>query len=419
MATWLLKIYTVSMFCFLFTVPALSMVTEFTPTLSVSEEYTDNYDRTEANEEEEFTFSVTPGFTLGFIEKQFQIDLSYAASYDAHDDHTEDDSWDHDFSLDGSCEISRRTRFTFSQELSRTLTTEVRTGDWIDVDVSTTTGGIAYQFGQSNSLSLDYIYEFNEHEESDEDEYKSHNPTASLSYWFTSQFGLYSSIAYLKRDFDLPEDDRETFTGDIRFIKQISRHFQVYLEYSQSLINQDDRDHSVYYPSLGFDWRMTEDSGISLGVGYIANEWENFDNDGQFFLDFEIDKDWAFSRRCALSLTGSSGYGDVDTDAASLGFNVFYEVSGILSYQLTRRLGFELNGLYLRDEFNEPDVNRTDKTLELGTGLVWSPYLWMNLRLEYLFLDFDTESLERDDYQENRGTLTISLTPSRPIRFVP
>lgn len=407
------------MLCFLCAVPALSMITEFTPTLEVSEEYTDNYNRTDINEEEEFIFYLTPGFSLGFIEKQFAIDLSYAASYSAHEDHTEDDSWDHDFTLDGSCQITRRTSFIVSQAFSRSLTTELRTGDWREVDVSTTSGGITHQFGQNNSLRFDYTYEFNDHEESDADEYKSHNPTASLSYWFTPQFGIDSTLSYLERDFDLPEDDRKTITGEIRFIKQTSRHFQVYLEYAQTFIDQEARDHTTYHPSVGFDWSMTEDSGVSLGVGYIFNEWEAYDNDGQFFLDLDINKDWAFSRRCSLSLTGSSGYGDASADAASLGFNVYYEAAGLLSYQITRRLGIDFNGFYRRDEFNEPDVNRVDNTLEFGTGFIWSPYLWINIRLDYLFIDFETDSSEREDYQENRGTLTISLSPYQPMRFVP
>jgi len=77
--------------CCCLAAPAFSMVTEFTPTISLSEEYTDNYDHTESDCEEEFTSIFSPGFTFGFIEKRVEAELSYTASYRDHDDHSEDE----------------------------------------------------------------------------------------------------------------------------------------------------------------------------------------------------------------------------------------------------------------------------------------------------------------------------------------
>ena len=37
--------------------------------------------------------------------------------------------------------------------------------------------------------------------------------------------------------------------------------------------------------------------------------------------------------------------------------------------------------------------------------------------LDYSFTDFNTDTAAREDYQENVGMLTISMTPSSPVRF--
>ncbi|MCD4722851.1 MAG: hypothetical protein K8S13_23785, partial [Desulfobacula sp.] len=74
-------------------------------------------------------------------------------------------------------------------------------------------------------------------------------------------------------------------------------------------------------------------------------------------------------------------------------------------------------GSYAIDQYDEPDINRKDNTLGIGAGLIWSPLQWLTLNLSWSFTDFDTDAAAREDYQENIGMFTISMTPSRPVRF--
>ena len=89
----------------------------------------------------------------------------------------------------------------------------------------------------------------------------------------------------------------------------------------------------------------------------------------------------------------------------------------LLSYELTRRLTTELSGTYTIDQFDDPVVDRRDNTLGLGAGLVWSPLQWLSLSLSYAFTDYNTDTNTREDYQENVGMFTITMSPSQATRF--
>ena len=83
---------------------------DFTPRISVSEEYTDNLDLDASNEKEDFITTITPGFTLDIDARSSGLILSYDAGYSFYDEYDEYDSWRHSASLTGWTEISRRSR---------------------------------------------------------------------------------------------------------------------------------------------------------------------------------------------------------------------------------------------------------------------------------------------------------------------
>jgi opacity protein-like surface antigen len=64
----------------------------------------------------------------------------------------------------------------------------------------------------------------------------------------------------------------------------------------------------------------------------------------------------------------------------------------------------------LRDEFDEEEVDRNDNTFDLNAGVSWSPFNWMTLGLSYSYTNFKTDSNTRDDFVENRGIFTVTLT---------
>lgn len=400
--------------------PAFSkVVTQFTPSLSITEEYTDNYNQTKNNKEDEFATIYGAEFSFGIIDKNASLFLNYSPEYTDQADQNEDDSWNHIISLDGQSQVSKNTNLTFSEVFVRDLNRTSRTNSLEKHDVNTTLAGIRHAFGASDALGANYTFSFDDYENPNVDEYTTHNPSAFLSYWFTPQFGMDLNASYVKTKFETSTGDTETWTGNIIFSKSMTRHFDTYISYAHTSTKQASLDYTIYNPSVGFDWQPTEDMGINLGIGVLLMKFDSqYLNDMEsLFFALDAYKTFEFSRKGTLSITGSSGYTSTSMDAASLGFEIYYEAGALLSYRLTRRLTSELNASYQINQFDMPGIDRQDNTLGLGGGLVWAPLQWLTLNLSYSFTDFDTDAGTRDDYQENVGMFTVRVSPERPVRF--
>jgi len=229
--------------------------------------------------------------------------------------------------------------------------------------------------------------------------------------------GIESNLSYEKRESENFDNDRDTYSGDIRYIRKLSKQFDIYAKYRHSYSDRDSGDHTIYNPSAGFDWDVTKDSGISLGLGILHSEWDN-DNDDSTdpFLEMDAYKTFNFSPRGSLTITGSSGYNEGSEDADSLGYNIYYQAGLQLNYQLLKRLSSNVFGSYERNDYKEEE-DRTDNTIYLGGGLSWSPLKWLRLNLSYSYEDFDTDANERGDYKENKVTFSVSFIPEQPIRM--
>ena len=403
------------------TIPAFCATKQFTPLITITEEYTDNFYQTGNNKDDEFSTIYQVGLSFGMIDKQNIFFIEYSPNYTDYMDKNEYDSWNHSISIDAVLQTSKNTILSFSDSFDRGLTRTILTNNFEKHDTNTATAAFRYQFGKEDFFDLSYTHTFDNYENPSQDEFKAHRPSAYMVYWFSPQFGLDLNASYSKIDYEISSNDPETLQGDLRFLKKINQHLDAYVKYAHTYTEQTVGDHVVYNPSIGFDWRPTEDSGVSMGVGVLFQEWDNQDSDDSQdpFLELDVYKTFDFSRKGSLSITGSSGYRPTNEDAASLGFNIYYEAGFLLSYRLTRRLTAELDGFYGIDQYDEPGIDRKDNTLGIGAGLVWSPLQWLTFNLSYSFIDFNTNADTREGYQENVGLFTINMTPSRPAIFKP
>ncbi len=406
---------------FLFVSPAFSkVITQFVPALSISGEYTDNFFRTEDDKDDEYSTIYGADFSFGVIGQKGNIFLTYAPEYTDHNELSEYDSWRHAATIDGSYQATRNTNLTFSESFVRDLDQSVRTNNFEKHDTNETSLGIVHQFGQRDSFGINYTYSFDIYDEANLDEFRRHNPSAFFGYWFSSKWGFDTNLSYSDTKYDIAVNDPKTWSGDIRLLRMINRHLDVYAKYAQSSTDQTLGAYDIYHPSIGFDWRPTDDSGIILGIGVLFQNWDiagDYEKE-RFFLDLDMYKNFDLTRKSRLSITGESGYGDVDPSAASLGFNIYGQAGFLYTYQLLRNLATDLTGSYRVNQYEEVGlIDRTDNTLDLGAGLVWTPLRWLSIDLSYSFINFDTDAAGRDDYQENVGRLTFRFTPTQPVRF--
>ncbi len=429
------------------------MISQITPTLTITEEYDDNLLRTDSNKKEEFTTSYELGFTIGFLDKRSQVFLNYNPeyvdhknfndrdgfennvsltgnfqptkhtsistdlSYDGHTGNHTGNSWEHTASISLDSRLTKYTSLTLSQEYAKSFDQQVRTGNYREHEINTSSAGITKQFGKRNSMGMDFTYEFDNYNTPDADEYTKYAPSGFITYWLTPLNGLETTFEFEKTNFTTSSvNDIKTWDGSIRYIRKYSKHFDWYLEYEHSLSQRDSGDHEVFHPSVGFDWQVSKDSGISLGLGALINQWDNENDDTTNpFLSMDVYKIFKFNRRTSLSLTGTSSYDDSSTDAASLGYNIYYQAGFSLSHRILKRLYSSLFGSYELQNFYEKAVNRRDDTIEIGGSLTWSVLRWLQISLSGSHLNYTTDGT-REDYKDNQITFFVTLIPERPIR---
>lgn len=382
----------------------------FTPNFSISEEYTDNYFQTDNNTEGEFSTEYMLGLDFEYIETKGAVSLNYNLSYIDYHEYDNNDSWQHDLELIGLLNLTRHTELTLTEFFSRSMDTSQRTGTWEEHDTNGIIVALVNQFAQRNSVGVDCSYSFDKYDDPNLDEYKTIRPSAFLTYWFNVKYGFELSAFHEQTDFDISNNEQDTWSGSIRLIRQMTNHFQVYVEYEHSVSKDDFEEHTVYNPSLGFDWTISETSSISLGAGVLINRYDNQQDSEDFFLDLNAFKLFNLSRRATFSIGALSSYGEISEDAASLGFRIYYQAGFNYNYELTRQINLNLSGSYLRNEFHEELIDRNDNTFNLNTGVSWNPLNWMTFGLSYSYTNFKTNSNTRDDYIENRGIFTVILT---------
>lgn len=426
---------------------------KFIPVVYISEGYTDNYEVTQTDRQEEWYTSYGIGLFLVMQEKNGRVVLNYTPEFIDYDVHDEQDTWQHNASFFGDWQHSRKfrtdfrfnydghgdnneketwehgaylgseydftkyTNFFISGQFFNTFDRQTRTGDWQESEELTATSGLKNEFAKDSVIEIEYTFSTVDYEKDNIDDYKEHSPSVNLSYALGSRYGIDLNLLYEERKYDVSDDDSQTYTGEFRLIRKFSPRFQIYGKYEHSYTKEESGDNTVYYPSMGFDWDVSEDSGVSMGVGYMIRKWENEDDQEGLFVDADVFKTFDITRRCALTLSGSSGYDATSDDAASLGFQIYYQAGFLLSYQALRTLSTLLKASYVRDEYDEPDVDRTDDTVNAAAGMLWGPFSWMQVSLLYEYEDYKTDAPERESYYENRGTVTVILYPRKPPEY--
>ncbi|MBU2429554.1 MAG: hypothetical protein KKH99_02580, partial [Proteobacteria bacterium] len=112
-----------TLFILLFlTAPVFSeMRTQFVPSVSITEKYTDNHLQTENNKKDEFSTAYSAGLSFGLIDKNKSMFLEYRSGYTDYASFDEEDSWTHALSLNGQSQVSKHVNLSFSENYVRDL----------------------------------------------------------------------------------------------------------------------------------------------------------------------------------------------------------------------------------------------------------------------------------------------------------
>jgi hypothetical protein len=410
---------------------------DFTPRISVNEEYSDNIYLSSRIKEHDYITSITPGFTLDFSGRRIGATISYEPSFVFYKRETDNNTIRHSAQFSGWSDIGKNTRLELNNSFLRTedpLAEDdffLETGEPLrDPDhtvrqsreayyTNTTSLDFTHQFGAADFFRMGYIYGLLQNDNPEDDDNKSQTPYIGLTYWFMPDMGFETDFSYTMAKYagtDDPADDSKELQGSLRLIKRFSRHLEGFINYNHVIMDYDgdEEDYKVFDPSIGINYVISDDAHINIGVGYFMQDREESDGDSGLSLSGDIGKAWDF-RRGSIGITGAMGYDDANLGAENLGFEKYYEIACRGEYSLTRRFSSNISYSFRRSKYVDTDENRIDRTSSFGAGFRYAPIRWIFLNLNYLY-NTVTSTDREDEYDENRVVFSISFVPERPWR---
>lgn len=409
---------------FLMAIPGLAIgALDFTPGVTVSEEYTDNIDLTHEDEEHEYITLYGPFAQLDFRGRKTEWSLAYRPTYADYNRFSENDGWRHSAELTSTTDLSRRTQLLINDAF---LLTDDPVSDE-DTTIrrerqtyytNTSSIGLEHQLGPRNTITSEYSYSFLENEDDTVVDSQHHNGHLWLEYWLSpNNFGVETYGDYTRGLID-GDDDFTTWAGTLQLNKQLDRHFSTFVRYTHTVqdFDGDTEDYQVYDPAIGIDYVSDEESTFSIGVGYYYRNLKESDDESGFFVSADISKTWE-RPRSSFTLTGASGYTETQFESERLGFTLFYSAGGEYTYQLARDFGLNAFAGHTRNDYQDTDDDRIDNLSRIGGGLTWQLLEWMRTDITYSYRILNS-TIDDNDYNENRVLLSITLVPARPILLI-
>ena len=430
---------------------ASSAQVNFTPSMTASEEYNDNVELEPDDETSSSVTTVGIGLLGEILWRRAGIQLDYQPSKIWYSEDDDLDYWRHFASGNVWYDFGRNTRVEVRNTYLRTADPSDESG-LVDPDAplggsdveqdlnrqglekyynNVTTATLDHQFGERDNVNLVYSYSvlrnINAPNESGREEHDISGIGAALSYWFSAQWGTEFNGSFSNRNLD-PSEDREVWDGFGRVLYSFRRNFDGYVAYRQTFTDYDDgiddTDYTIYQPEIGIRYQFGPNSYARIGLGYLIQDKDSSDNpevddsDSQgFILNSEVYREWAF-RRGSIELLTLSGYEQDDAGAEDNGLNIYYEGRVDANYALLRRLMANAFVGYRWDDYPDFEESRTDQTTVAGAGIDYQPLTWLTTRLEYEFLNRDSDE-DEDEYTRNRVLFTIILTPEQAFRLYP
>jgi hypothetical protein len=412
--------------------PSFGFQATFTPRISVNEEYTDNLLLSDKNKEHDYITTISPSFTAEILGKNNGASIFYSPSHSFYDRHSENNTWRHKARFSGWAELSKNTRLDVSDSFLRTedpLTdadiVALRAEDaFVQIDntirrsrdtyyTNSAAVNLTHKFGETDSFKLGYVHSILKNEDPGIEDNTRHNPSIGMTYWFIPQWGFDANVSYTKGEYDT-SDDLNKWSGRPKLVHKFTRQFEGFVGYGHEVMDYkgETEDYRTYNPFMGFNYAIAEDTSISGDVGYFIHDNKSSDDDSGLTANMSLGKTF---KRGSLNLKGSSGHDEANFGAENLGYSKFYEAGGSASYELTRHISGNIFGSFRESKYKALASDRKDQNTRCGLGLTIKPLTWMAIGLNYTYRSVNS-TLDENDYEENRGLISITLSPSHPFR---
>jgi uncharacterized protein (PEP-CTERM system associated) len=404
--------------------------TTLQPSLTISEEYTDNVNLTEDNRESDWITVISPNFVLNVAEKNRELNLSYAPGFTYYAENEEDSTIRHTGSLNAWSQLTKHLELNFDNFFSRTekpyetiilalspdeqqkLGTTDYTLRQNREPHSTYVGEINldYEFGKKDSIGLGYRLHHIWDENPGAEDSNEHSPFLRISYWPTLHWGTEYYAEFTRGEFSKDTDTFDKWSGSAKLIRNLDKFLDVFFQYEHTIMDfkGDTEDYKVYDPSIGFNWQFAKDGNVSFNLGYFIKDNEDSNDDSDLSISGDISKGFDINRRTSFRITGGSGYEETYFGAENLGFTIYYQGQGRLIHSLSKHLVVDFSVDFRRNEYRDQDPEREDEIWSFQAGLNWQFREWSSLSLNDVYRIVDS-NFEEQDYKENRIMLSLNF----------
>lgn len=404
--------------------------TTLMPRVTVMEEYTDNVDLVGENPRSDFITSVTPGLTVATSSPAREASLSYEPTLRYYAETGTRLASLHAASLNALNRFSRHSRFEFmdtfnytddpmaERDLTFTRAGEpepppdtTRRTDREPYYTNTINARFHHDLARDSFFFLNYTNSILRNEDPTVENNTRNEPSAGLTYWFNSRYGIETRARVTFADFDLATDPYNEYQVSSRFMRRFTRNFDAFVQYTHTVFDSmgDTEDYRVYEGTVGVDYHPSPTTFFTLSAGYFYRDDPRDPQDG-----YVVRADMAkrFSRG-SVRVTGGTGYRLTYGGAENLGFTEFSEIAVSGYYDFSRRLAGEGLASYGIDTYNDAAGREdTSTTFEAGLRYIWTPWLSTRVRFSHRIVDSNAPG---ESYDENRVTFSISIVPPHPI----
>jgi hypothetical protein len=393
------------------------ILSKFSPSISVLEEYNDNLDLAPKNKRSDFITTVYPGLKFSANETKYGMDLDYRLGLVFYAKDTDRDYISHAGTLNAWYTFDRRLTFRVREYLVRSE--EPREQEFIPGALpgqyflgtqraraiyvrNVFEPSIDYQFGRENHILFNYQSNL----------YNNQNPlyqdsredflNPKLIYWFNIRNGISLEYGLTFGNFQRSSD----LTGNMatgRYTYRFNPRTSVFGEYT--FLRRDFRmltmDYDVHRPSLGISHEFSPTLSGRAQLGYFWQIPSKASTTGGIYYDASLSQR---TKRTTYTVLFQGGYNEDYFTAENLGFSKYHRVIGTISHQLQERMTVGLSGSLERAKYGRGE---RDNIWGVTGNASYRVLKWLTVSLEASHRQ-NLSNIDNRDYKENRGLIKVT-----------
>ncbi len=406
--------------------------------VTLGHEYDSNIDRHSAEEQSEWTSSITPRLTYKRAEltNNFLIDYAPSVVYSYHTDNERIDQYlqaRYDSSLTQKWLVYMQDTFVldedpYSDPVADETNSQINDKDET-IQVSDRRGrnrywtnnfstGSRLEYARQSFAKLGYQYQVFDNKEAAFADFVRHSPSMSILHRLNHQWDSQFDYRFIKGDFDEGEDlasnthhqsrDLKTHASDLYLYYKLKPLTTVFGRYGYSQTKYDERPNDYYYHliSAGLNHQISPTLNLGLEGGMSLLQMDNLSDHDAVQLRIALIKAW---ERNSWSLSADSGLDEQQFSGTDdQGLSRFWAVRTTYHHNFIKDLTGLVSLSYRDDTYLERIPESDEQRVQGDAMLTYSFAQWYQIALRYSYINQNAD-LEFNQYNDHRVLLEFSV----------